>query len=183
MSTINVTNIKHPSSTVNNIVLASDGTCSITGGGAILSSGTLSGDGGSGSGTVDIATFTGLDFSAATANSKLLILARTATQEANNTSNVPNIKVQINVNGASQIQIAGSRAGHTHGSYGPDFLIEQTINAVITPASTYRTTNVRLIFQANLESAGSFYYGNHPSYNAFDGEGAGYQFSYILFSE
>jgi len=31
MSTVNVTNLKHPSSTVNNIVLASDGTCSVNG--------------------------------------------------------------------------------------------------------------------------------------------------------
>lgn len=34
MSTINVTNIKHPSSSTNNIVLASDGSCSVTGVGA-----------------------------------------------------------------------------------------------------------------------------------------------------
>lgn len=36
MSTINVTNIKHPSSSTNNIVLNSDGTCALNGGGKVV---------------------------------------------------------------------------------------------------------------------------------------------------
>jgi len=183
MSTINVTNIKHPSSSTNNIVLASDGTCSITGGGAILSSGVLSGNGGSGSGTVTIDSFTGLDFSAATADSRLLVVARTAIQENSNTANVAFIDVLINVGGANQSRLCCARNGSTHGSYGPDFILEISTNTVSPLSATYRTTNINLVFQAQLESAGSFYYGDQPTYTSFDGLGAGYNFSYVLFSE
>lgn len=60
MSTVNVTNLKHPSSSTNNIVLASDGSCSIsnltTAGLTYLGSATLSGTSTSLTGIPDTAT-------------------------------------------------------------------------------------------------------------------------------
>ena len=152
-------------------------------GGTILSSGSLTGNGGSGSGGVTVDSFTGLDFSAATADSRLLVMARTAIQETINNSNVAYIDVVINVNGSSQSQVVGARNGSTTEAPSINFLLELSANKVMPLASTYRTTNINLLFRAMISGGGSFSYGDSPSYTDFDGDGAGYNFSYILFGK
>jgi hypothetical protein len=152
-------------------------------GGTILSSGSLTGNGGSGSGVVTVASFTGLDFSAATADSRLLVMARTAIQENGNVSNTAYIDVLINVNGSSQIQVVGSRNGSPVGAQASNFILEMSANKVMSLTSTYRTTNINLLFRAQTAAVGPFYYGDQPGYTFFDGDGAGYNFSYILFGK
>lgn len=147
---------------------------------SILSSGVQSGDGGSGSGTITVDSFTGLDFSAATANSRLMVMARTCMQESTNTSNIAFIEVMMDVGGSNQIQLCCARMGATNGIQSGAFQLEISTNTIQALTATYRTTNINLLFRAELDSGGGFNYGALGTYN---GEGAGYNFSYVLFSE
>ena len=152
-------------------------------GGTILSSGVLRGNGGSGSGTITIASFTGLDFSAATANSRLFVMARTAIQESGNVSDTAFIDVRIDTGGSNISRICAGRNGSPHGTPPENAIAEISTSTIQALASTYHTSNVALRFRAQLFGGGSFAYGDQPAYNAFDGEEAGYTFSYALFSE
>jgi len=152
-------------------------------GGTILSSGTAAGDGGSGSGTLTIHSFTGLDFSAATADSRLFVMARTCMQENGNSTDQTFIDVRIDTGGSNISRICAARNGSPHGTFGSDFVLEIGTSTIQALASTYHTTNVALRFRAQLAGGGSFYYGVGPNYNAFNGEEAGWTFSYALFSE
>ena len=170
-------------------VLTSQGSASapqwatVSGGGTILSSGVLRGNGGNGSGTITIASFTGLDFSAATANSRLFVMARTAMNESGNVANTAFIDVRIDTGGSNISRICAARTGAPHGNPSDNHIYEIGTSTIQALASTYHTTNVALRFRAQIDGGGAFYYGDQPNYSGFDGEEAGYTFSYALFSE
>ena len=151
--------------------------------GAILLTGTSSGDGGSGSGNgVDMMTISNINLSNYQ-NKHLIVYAATAIQEASNTSNTEIIRIQLSNGTDSPITLAASRQGQTHTAVGDlhgdgNFLAHLSTFAVYEIPSAYATT-CSLRINGGINS-GTFYYGNAPDYSTFDGEGAGIRMTYLV---
>ena len=148
--------------------------------GAVLLTGTSSGDGGSASGSgADMMTISNINLSNYQGK-HLIVFASTAIQEAQNSSNVEIIRIQLSNGSDSPITLAAARQGvsHTNVDVGTNFLVHLSTFAVYEIPSAYATT-CSLRINGGIDS-NTFYYGNAPNYSSFDGEGAGIRMTYLV---
>ena len=148
--------------------------------GAILLTGTSSGDGSTGSGNgVDMLTISNINLSNYQGK-HLIAFASTAIQEQTNTSNTEIIRIQLSNGTDSPITLAAARQGvtYTNVTVGTNFLVHLSTFAVYEIPSAYATT-CSLRINGGITN-GTFYFGNQPDYSTFDGEGAGIRLTYLV---
>jgi len=173
MSSLNVTNIKHPSSSINNIVLASDGTCSFGGGaGKVVKYARSSGYSTQESGTSTSWTNTGFTatFTPTSASNKVLIVlspVQVTTRDGYSTDvdiarTIGATTTQLGVNQESAPAGLGGAYSSSYMDTRNTIVYQDTPNT--TSQITYRVvwkvqggSNMRYVFTANLNAYFHFF--------------------------